>query len=94
MLKNDWNNFAIFEEVVHNFGMSDDDMIFLKKCLFPIYAYVVWSKNLERYLIPLTNILAYFRFDDARHLGRRIESMTIVSLFEDENLQSTPFGPS
>jgi hypothetical protein len=29
MLKNDFEskNFAIFEEVVHNFGRSDDDMI-------------------------------------------------------------------
>ena len=29
MLKNDFEitNFAIFEEVVHNFGKSDDDMI-------------------------------------------------------------------
>ena len=29
MLKNDFEsqNFEMFEEVVHNFGMSDDDMI-------------------------------------------------------------------
>ena len=29
MLKNDFEstNFVIFEEVVHNFGRSDDDMI-------------------------------------------------------------------
>ena len=35
MLKNDFENmnFAIFEEVVHNFGRSDDDMI------QPKYAY-------------------------------------------------------
>ena len=40
MLKSDFEstNFEIFEEVVHNFGRSDDGM---KKCLFPIYAYVV-----------------------------------------------------
>ena len=33
MLKNDSEstNFAIFEEVFHNFGMSDDDMIYLGK---------------------------------------------------------------
>ena len=31
-------NFANFEEVVHNFGRSDDDM---KKYLFPIDALVV-----------------------------------------------------
>ena len=43
MLKNDFEstNFAIFEEVVHNFGRSDDDMIWRKNAyVFPIYAYV------------------------------------------------------
>ena len=41
MLKNDFEsqNFAIFEDVVHNFGRSDDDMIYVvKKSLFSIYA--------------------------------------------------------
>ena len=30
MMKNDFEstNFAIFEEVVHNFGRSDDDIIY------------------------------------------------------------------
>jgi hypothetical protein len=42
MLKNDFESttFAIFEEVVHSFGRSEDDM-HVKKCLFLIYAYVV-----------------------------------------------------
>ena len=29
-------NFAIFEEIVHNFGRSDDDIL-VKKCLFSIF---------------------------------------------------------
>ena len=35
MLKNDFTNFAIFEEVVHNFSRSDDDMMpnLIKKIL-------------------------------------------------------------
>ena len=40
MLKNDFEstNFANFEEVVHNFGRSDDDMIYSKNAYFSIYA--------------------------------------------------------
>ena len=43
MQKNDFKstNFAIFEEVVHDFGRSDDDNDLVKKCLFPIYAHMV-----------------------------------------------------
>ena len=44
MPKNDFEstNFANFEDVIHNFGRSDDDMIYVvKKCLFSIYADVV-----------------------------------------------------
>ena len=49
-------NFAIFEEVVHNFDQrSDNIIIYSEKCLFPIDAYMVWcptwSKNLWRYLL-------------------------------------------
>ena len=44
----------IFVNSVHNFCRSDNDMIQVKKCLFPIDAYVVWCptwlKNLGRYL--------------------------------------------
>jgi len=29
-------NFEMFEEVVHNFGKSDSDIIFKKKCSFPL----------------------------------------------------------
>ena len=41
MPKNDFEctNFANFVEVVYNFGRYDDDM---KKCLFSIYADMVW----------------------------------------------------
>ena len=36
-------NFANFEEVIHNFGRSDDDMISgVEKCLFSIYGDVFW----------------------------------------------------
>ena len=35
---------AIFEEVVHIFGRSDDDLISKKKCLFSIYADVVHAQ--------------------------------------------------
>ena len=45
----------MFEEVDHNFGKSDDDIIQRKKCLFPLNAYMVLfptsSKNLGRTLI-------------------------------------------
>ena len=36
MLKNDFKstNFAIFKEVVNNFGRSDDDMIYWKNAYF------------------------------------------------------------
>ena len=36
MLKSDFEstNFAIFEKVVHNFGRSDDDMIYWKNAYF------------------------------------------------------------
>ena len=44
----------IFVASVHNFGRSEDDIIIVKKCLFPIDAYVVWcptwSKSFGRYL--------------------------------------------
>ena len=43
MLEQDFEsqNFAIFEDVVHTFGTSENDIIYLKKCLFPIDAYLV-----------------------------------------------------
>ena len=35
MLKNENQNFVIFAKVVHNFGESDDDIMYLVKiCLF------------------------------------------------------------
>ena len=47
-LKN--QNFAIFDEVIEDFGRSDDDLI-SEKCLFIIVAYVVscaaCKKNLK-----------------------------------------------
>jgi hypothetical protein len=47
-LKN--QNFAIFDEVIEDFGRSDDDLI-SEKCLFLIVAYVVscaaCKKNLK-----------------------------------------------
>ena len=42
--KNDFESidFDILKEVVHNFGKSHDDMIYVvKKCLFPLDAYMV-----------------------------------------------------
>ena len=55
MLKNNFENknFAIFEELVDNFGRTDNDIV--KKCLFLVEACVVscpaCTKNLERYLV-------------------------------------------
>ena len=48
----------IFVGSVHNFGRSDNDIMYLViKCLFPIDAYVfwcpTWSKNLGRYLVTM-----------------------------------------
>ena len=47
----------IFIGSVHNFGKSDDDKIWWKKCFFPLDAYMVscptWSKNLGRTLINI-----------------------------------------
>ena len=47
MLKKDFEsqNFAIFEEVVHNFGRPADDIIWWINAYFP-----TWSKNLWQYL--------------------------------------------
>jgi hypothetical protein len=61
--KNDFGSkyFANFEEVVHNFGRSDNFLV--KKCLFSIYADVVscptWSKNLGWYLRKMHLLLVY-----------------------------------
>ena len=39
----DHTNFANFEEVVHNFGRSDDDMVYWKNAYIQyIYADMVW----------------------------------------------------
>ena len=43
MLKNDFENqnFEFFEEVVDNFGRSEDDVTsVVKRCIFPLDAYV------------------------------------------------------
>ena len=57
MPKNDFEsmNFANFEEVVHKFGWSEDDMISWKNAYFQyLYADMIWSptwsENLGRYL--------------------------------------------
>ena len=49
MPKNDFENtnFANFEEVIHNFGWSDDDV---KKYLLSMNADVVWSSNDKKIL--------------------------------------------
>ena len=52
MLKNDFEstNFAIFEEVVHNFGGSDDDMIWGKNAYFQ-YMHTWFDAQLDQKIL-------------------------------------------
>ena len=52
MLKNDFEskNFAIFEEVVHNFGRSDDDMIQRKNAYFQ-YMHTWFDAQLDQKIL-------------------------------------------
>ena len=44
-------NFEMFDEVVHKFGKSEDDMIYWKNAYFHMVSCPTWSKNFGRTLI-------------------------------------------
>ena len=60
-MKNDFKtqNFEIFDKVVHNFGKSDDVFIHIvKKCLFPLDAYIVSCPTRSKKSVTVSSLAA------------------------------------
>ena len=53
----------MFEEVIHNFGKTDDDMIWWKNAYFNLYEYMVHAQLVQKILDGIYSLLLVCEFN-------------------------------